>query len=100
MYFWLFKRCALVLAQELNFEFPQAGKAAGGEVGVKGEITRQCLYLADQPYAVVNTPGGKPLSKKKLLAPESIGLDARNTIKLSSWFKLTIALTSQQNTFV
>ena len=47
----------------------------------QGQITRQYLYLADQPIAVIDTPGGKLLLKEKLSAPESIGLDAQNIIK-------------------
>ena len=59
----------------------------------QGQITRQYLYLADQPIAVIDSPEGKPLSKAELLALESIGLDAKNIIKY--WVEaLTLPLDS------
>ena len=50
------------------------------ELNKDGQITRQYLYLADQPIAVIDTPEGKQLSKAELSAPESLGLDAKNII--------------------
>lgn len=45
------------------------------------QITRQYIYLADQPIAVIDTPQGKSLQKEKLLAPVLLGLDAQNILK-------------------
>ena len=69
----------------------EAGQLSA-ELNKDGQITRQYLYLADQPIAVIDTPDGKLLLKEKLSAPESIGLDAKNIIKY--WVE---ALTSNKN---
>ena len=58
----------------------EAGQLSA-ELNKDGQITRQYLYLADQPIAVIDTPDGKLLSKAELSAPESLGLDAKNIIK-------------------
>ena len=60
-------------------QYPLNGQLSA-ELNKDGQITRQYLYLADQPIAVIDTPEGKPLLKEKLSAQESLGLDAKNII--------------------
>ena len=60
-------------------QYPLNGQLSA-ELNKDGQITRQHLYLADQPIAVIDTPEGKPLLKEKLSAHESLGLDAKNII--------------------
>ena len=69
------------------------------ELNKDGQITRQYLYLADQPIAVIDTPDGKPLQKAELSAPESLGLDAQNIIKY--WVEtLTSSSSSEQISYL
>ena len=51
------------------------------ELDEAGKITRQYIYLAGQPIAVIDTPAGRPLSNKELSAHTTIALDAKNIIK-------------------
>ena len=51
------------------------------ELNEQGQITRQYLYLAGQPIAVIDSPEGKALQKEELLAPASLGLDTQNILK-------------------
>ena len=48
------------------------------ELNEAGQITRQYLYLAGQPMAIIDTPEGNPLSKEELSAPVLLGLEAKN----------------------
>ena len=54
---------------------------ASAELNQAGQLTRQYLYLAGQPIAVIDTPAGKPLSKEELSAHVLLGLDAQNILK-------------------
>ena len=51
------------------------------ELDEAGKITRQYIYLAGQPIAVIDTPAGSPLSNKELSAHTTIALDAKTIIK-------------------
>ena len=51
------------------------------ELNEQGQITRQYLYLAGQPIAVIDMPQGKPLSKEELPAHVLLGQDAQNILK-------------------
>ena len=71
----------------------EAGQLSA-ELNNDGQITRQYLYLADQPIAVIDSPDGKSLLKEKLSAPESLGLDAKNIIKY--WVETLISNSSSE----
>ena len=53
------------------------------QLNPNGQITRQYIYLADLPIAVIDTPAGKPLSKPELPTLNLIGQDAQTIIQ--SW---------------
>ena len=54
---------------------------ASAELNQAGQLTRQYIYLADMPIAVIDTPQGKPLSNEELSAHVLLGLDAQNILK-------------------
>ena len=54
---------------------------ASAELNQAGQLTRQYIYLADMPIAVIDTPQGQALSKEELSAHVLLGLDAQNILK-------------------
>lgn len=54
------------------------------ELDARGHITRQYVYLADQPIAVIDTPQGRALSAEDAGTLRRIARDLR--IAISAWF--------------
>ena len=67
------------------------------ELNEAGRITRQYIYLADMPIAVIDTPDGKALSTKELSAGNLFGLDLQNIVK-GAWNALTRSKTDASPT--
>jgi YD repeat-containing protein len=63
-----------------QYLYNDAGQISA-ELNANGRITRQYLYLADQPIAVIDTADGEALSNQELLAQEPRGLEAKNILK-------------------
>ena len=58
------------------------------ELNQAGQLTRQYIYLADMPIAVIDTPQGKSLSNQELPAHTLLGLDLQIIVK-TAWNALT-----------
>ena len=54
------------------------------ELDARGRITRQYVYLADQPIAVIDTPHGRQLIAEETGVLQSLARDLR--IAVSAWF--------------
>jgi len=52
------------------------------ELDATGKITRQYIYLADIPVAVIGSPQGRVLSKEELSAPAQLAQDTKNILNL------------------
>jgi RHS repeat-associated protein len=76
-----------------QYLYNDAGQVSA-ELNANGRITRQYLYLADQPIAVIDTPDGKTLSNQELLAQEPRGIEAKNTLK-ALWRNITASSPEQ-----
>ena len=70
-----------------QYLYNEAGQISA-ELDANGRITRQYLYLADQPIAVIDTPDGEALSNQELFAHDTRGLEAENTLRIR-WYSAT-----------
>lgn len=61
----------------------EAGRLSA-ELDGQGRITRQYVYLADQPVAVIDTPKGRPLSHDERSLPGQIAADI--VTLFTAWF--------------
>jgi RHS repeat-associated protein len=69
------------------------------ELNEAGQITRQYLYLADQPIAVIDSPFGKSLSNPDLPAQSTLRQDVQTILK-SLWHGITSGDTKEHTTWL
>ncbi|MDP2371419.1 RHS repeat domain-containing protein, partial [Rhodoferax sp.] len=69
-----------VAGKTTHYLYHEAGQISA-ELDEQGRITRQYLYLAEQPIAVIDTPEGVLLSNQELSAPTQLAQDAAFILK-------------------
>ncbi|MDP2369516.1 DUF6531 domain-containing protein, partial [Rhodoferax sp.] len=69
-----------VAGKTTHYLYHEAGQISA-ELDDQGRITRQYLYLAEQPIAVIDTPEGVLLSNQELSSPTQLAQDAAFILK-------------------
>ena len=77
------ERIAKTSAEGQRYYLYRGGKLAA-ELDGRGRITRQYIYLADQPVAVIDTPDGRALSHAERSLSGQIAADIATILK--AWF--------------